>query len=163
MLTLLLMRHAKSAWDDPSLSDRERPLTKRGRQEARHQGQVLAERGLLPQLIVTSPAVRAHETAVLLAKGCGYHREPMVVDDLYQSCVANLLRTVAAWPNEVTCGLLIGHNPEAEGLLQELTKLSLSVGTAHIAHLQLNVDRWAQVTRGIHAHLIEILLPPHED
>jgi len=72
MQTLLLMRHAKSSWDDAAISDYDRPLNARGRRAAPRMGQLLREEGLVPDLIVTSSARRALETAQAVATAAGY-------------------------------------------------------------------------------------------
>ena len=85
MKTLLLMRHAKSSWDDPDVADHDRPLNKRGKKDAPRMGQWLAEQGLTPEVIVTSTAKRARKTAELVAESCGCQREPIVLPELYHA------------------------------------------------------------------------------
>ena len=86
MKTLYLVRHAKSSRHDPSLSDRDRPLDERGKQDAPKMGQRLAKRDVRPDLLLSSPAVRALTTAQLIAEEVGYKRKDIVVDDrLYAS------------------------------------------------------------------------------
>ncbi|MFG0335704.1 MAG: SixA phosphatase family protein, partial [Maioricimonas sp. JB049] len=75
MKTLLLMRHAKSSWADPSKADHDRPLNARGKRDAPRMGQWLLEQNLVPDRIVSSTARRARKTASRVASGCGYTAE----------------------------------------------------------------------------------------
>src|SRR6202022_2048110 len=81
MKTLFLIRHAKSSWDDPALSDKDRPLGDRGRRDAPRMGKRLAKRNVTPDLILSSPARRALTTAEIFAKKLDYKRKDIVVDD----------------------------------------------------------------------------------
>src|ERR1700752_5046969 len=90
--TLFLVRHAKSSRDDPSLPDRERPLDDRGLQDAPKMGKRLRKRAVEPDLLVSSPALRALTTAQLMADEIGYQRKAIVVDErLYASSPDDLL------------------------------------------------------------------------
>ena len=92
MKTLHLLRHAKSAWDDPGLSDRERPLNKRGERDAPIMAQRVNEAGIRPSQIISSPAVRAWTTAKIFAKELGYPAEFLQREDgLYLASLDNLL------------------------------------------------------------------------
>src|SRR4029079_4472733 len=97
MKTLLVMRHAKSSWKDATLDDHDRPLKKRGQKAAPKMGALLCERGLVPDLIVSSTALRAVATSKAVAEACGYVREIQLVHDLYladaKTCV-EVLRTL---------------------------------------------------------------------
>ena len=81
MKTLFLVRHAKSSKDDPSLRDIERPLNDRGRRTASKMGEVLAKRGVKPDLILSSPATRALATAEIMVAKLGYNSKDIVLDD----------------------------------------------------------------------------------
>jgi phosphohistidine phosphatase len=81
MKTLLLVRHAKWSWKDMRLPDQDRPLTARGERDAATMSQRLSQRRVDADLIICSPAVRALATARIIAKGLGYRRERIAVDD----------------------------------------------------------------------------------
>ena len=87
MKTVLLLRHAKSSWDNPAVDDHERPLNKRGLKAAPRMGQLIADEGLKPDVIVSSTAVRAATTAAAIAEECGYDGEIHYTDDLYLSLI----------------------------------------------------------------------------
>ena len=81
MKTLFLIRHAKSSWDDPALSDKDRPLSDRGRRDAPKMGKRLAKRDVKPDLILSSPARRALTTAEIIAKKLDYKLKDIVEND----------------------------------------------------------------------------------
>jgi phosphohistidine phosphatase len=89
MKTLFLVRHAKSSWDDPALPDQDRPLNDRGKRDTPKMAERLAKRDVKPDLILSSPAMRALMTAEIIANKLDYKRKDIVVDDrLYAECDA---------------------------------------------------------------------------
>ncbi len=107
---LILMRHAKSSWKFPELDDHARPLNKRGRRSAPQVAAALAERGWVPELVVSSDSARTRETWAGMAPALG---EPEVVftERLYHEGLEALIEEAAGWPPEVACVLALGHNP----------------------------------------------------
>ena len=96
MKSLTIVRHAKSSWKNRGLSDRERPLNKRGNRDAPIMGQRLAAAGIRPSQIISSPAVRAWTTARIFAKELGYPTEFLQREDgLYLASLDNLLDVIA--------------------------------------------------------------------
>ena len=83
MRTLLLLRHAKSSWKDPTVHDHDRPLNRRGRQAARTMGEFMKARGLVPDLILTSSAVRAQETVQRVCRHSDYQGAVRPLPGLY--------------------------------------------------------------------------------
>ena len=98
MKTLLLLRHAKSSWKETESSDHDRPLNKRGRRTAPLIGEYLQAEGLLPDLILCSSAVRAHETALLVAEACSYRGEIKQIRELYLVRVQEISRASVMLP-----------------------------------------------------------------
>jgi phosphohistidine phosphatase len=122
MKTLFLVRHAKSSRDDPSLPDRVRPLDDRGRLDAPKMGKRLAKRDAKPDLLLSSPALRALTTAQLIAEEIGYKRKDIVVDDrLYASSADDLLAVIRALDKKLNRVMLFGHNPEFTDLAHWLS------------------------------------------
>ena len=97
MKSLIVLRHGKAA-QPGGVADFNRSLTERGRQDAVQTGKVLAERDLVPDLIVTSTANRAHATAQFVAEGCNYSGELVLSDDLYLPTQATIIETVREIP-----------------------------------------------------------------
>ncbi|MBS0343399.1 MAG: histidine phosphatase family protein [Proteobacteria bacterium] len=146
MKTLLLVRHAKSSRDDPSLPDRERPLNDRGRQDAPAMGKRLKKRGVKPDLIASSPALRALTTAQLLADEIGYQREDIVVDErLYASSPDTLLAIICAIGDHVDSVMLFGHNPEFTDLAHRLSSEVIDMPTCAVAEFLFDAKVWADV------------------
>ena len=83
MKSLLILRHAKSSWKHPELSDHNRPLSKRGKNDAPRMGNLLKKEKLIPDMIISSTAIRAHLTAEAVAKACGYKAEVTLNRSLY--------------------------------------------------------------------------------
>jgi len=146
MKTLYLIRHAKSSKDDRSLSDRDRPLADRGRRDAPTMGKRLAERDVKPDLLVSSPALRALTTAQLMADEIGYAREKIVVDDqLYGSSADVLLALVRALDRKADRVMLFGHNPEFTELAHRLSSDIADMPTCAIAEFRFDTKKWSDV------------------
>ena len=144
--TLYLVRHAKSSRDDPSLPDRERPLDDRGRQDAPVMGKRLSKRGVKPDLLVSSPALRALTTAQLIADEIGYQRKDIVVDErLYASSPDDLLAVICALDDKVDRVMLFGHNPEFTDLAHRLSSEVIDMPTCAIAEFRFDAKAWADV------------------
>jgi phosphohistidine phosphatase len=120
MHQLLLLRHAKSSWEDAASQDRDRPLNARGRRAAVAMRRAMRDLGLAPDLILVSPAARTLETMSLLEP---WDDTPLVepLDELYLAAAARLLGTLRAVAETVRTVLLIGHNPGMHDLAVALT------------------------------------------
>ena len=91
MKTLLVLRHAKSSWDDTALDDHERPLNERGRRDGPRMGELVREHRLTPDIIISSDAVRARRTAEAVAKATRYAGEVRLDRLLYLASPADIL------------------------------------------------------------------------
>ena len=112
MKTLTILRHAKSSWKDVSLADRDRPLNRRGKNDAPIMGRRIADAGIRPSLIVSSPAVRAWTTAKTVADEITYPREFLQREvSLYLASLNDLLDVVAAQDEGFNSLMIVGHNP----------------------------------------------------
>lgn len=145
MKTLLLLRHAKSSWDDPSLSDFDRPLARRGKKAAPRMGKALQQRGPLPDLILSSPAVRARRTIEAFRQGAKLDITPQFEEGLYDASSAQIIQIVRRLPDTSSCAMLVGHNPGCEDTLFRLTGACVSMPTAALACIELEVGRWKDV------------------
>jgi phosphohistidine phosphatase len=112
---LLLLRHAKSSWDDPALADHDRPLAPRGRNAAKLIGAHLRREGIEISSVLCSSAVRATQTLELVAPA----GEVRIEDDLYGASDEHLLQRLRRESDEHQAVMLIGHNPA----IQDLTLL----------------------------------------
>jgi phosphohistidine phosphatase len=120
MRQLLLLRHAKSSWDDPALDDFDRPLAPRGCDAAPRMGRELARRGWLPELALVSPAARTRATWELVAAELPGPASANFPDTLYDASADSILSVVQRTPEAVKTLLVLGHNPGLENLARGL-------------------------------------------
>ena len=157
MLTLSLLRHAKSSWDDPALEDFDRPLSKRGETAAPRMGAYMAAQGLRPDLVLCSPAVRARQTLdLVLARLSG---SPTVTyeDGFYLAAPSVLLARIRKIAAKVHHALIVGHDPGIQGLALELSHAGKAAGmaalrakfpTAALAVIRFQDGAWSKVATG---------------
>ena len=162
MKHLYLLRHGKSDWSAASRSDHERPLAPRGRKAAALVGRTLAERGEVPERIVSSTALRARSTAERAAKAGGWGCSIEVTERLYLPSAAAVLEEVRAQPASATRVMLVGHEPtwsEAVGLFAGLSgDGGVRMVTAAVARLDFAETEWDRVELGA-ATLAWLLTP----
>ncbi|MBB6609907.1 histidine phosphatase family protein [Pontibacter sp. Tf4] len=149
MKTLYILRHAKSSWEFEELSDHDRPLNKRGRTDATLMGRELSSRGVLPELIVSSPAVRAITTATLVGRELGYDPDDVVIDDrIYGADKNTLLEVVQETPLEHENMMIIGHNEAITDFANMLSpEVVGSIPTAGIIALTFECESWYEISR----------------
>lgn len=137
---LYLVRHAKSSWADPELSDFERPLNKRGRHDAPEMGRRIKQRNVLPDLIVCSPAKRALQTLQLL----DLPADTVVYDKrIYEASATTLISIVQALNDRFGSAMLIGHNPSMSGLASQLGGVHIAnMPTCAVAAIRLCSNHW---------------------
>jgi phosphohistidine phosphatase len=154
MLTLSLLRHAKSSWDDASLEDFERPLAKRGEAAGPRIGAFMAEHGLVPDLILCSPAVRARQTIDLVLPHLAGGPTVVYEDNLYLAASSVLLARLRRIEGKVHHVMIVGHDPGMQGLALELTgegdakmrqALAAKFPTAALAVIRFKAREWAKV------------------
>jgi phosphohistidine phosphatase len=141
---LSLLRHAKSSWKDAGIEDHDRPLNKRGQRDAPRMGLFLREKQLIPELILSSTARRARDTALKVTEACGYTGEVRLLSELYLAEPERYLDVVRVLPETVGHVMLVGHNPGLEQLLERLVGEAHPLPTAALAVVELPVDRWEQ-------------------
>jgi phosphohistidine phosphatase len=159
MKTLLLLRHAKSSWKKSDMPDHERPLNKRGKKEAPKVGAYLKDNGLVPDLILTSTARRAHATADAVAEASGFEGEVELYQDLYMSDTASYLDILRCMPDNANRVLVVGHNPDVEDLITLLTELKEHMTTAALAVITLPITRWEELNEATDGRLQNLWVP----
>ena len=146
MKTLFLVRHAKADPPRQGLPDHDRMLNERGRRDAPEMGRRLAQRGVLPDLVLASTAARARATAHLLAGELGLPADMVRDDDrLYASAAGKLLYIIQEQEDDRNCLMLVGHNPEMSELAQHFSRELPEMPTAAIARIDFDVASWALV------------------
>jgi phosphohistidine phosphatase len=157
MRTLLLMRHAKSSWDQSGLDDLERPLAPRGREAAALIARHLHDQRLVPDLVLCSPALRVQETWQLMSPVLGRGSPSKTLRSLYPGAPSRLLEALRRLPDEAGRALLIGHNPglgalavslAAAGPSKALQRMRARFATAGVAVLACEIDHWRDLAAG---------------
>jgi phosphohistidine phosphatase len=151
--TLYLVRHAKSSWADATLADHERPLNKRGLRDAPTMGQRLAEKKVKVDAMWVSPALRAVETARLLAQAVNISKKSVEIHDrLYSSSIDDLLFEIGSCSEKVKSLLIVGHNPVLTELADFLIDKRqaaeiMAIPTCGIVALEFSGSSWQQIKK----------------
>lgn len=159
MKTLLLMRHAKSSWKQENLSDHERPLKKRGRKDAKQIAKIIKEQDLIPDLILSSSAVRAVETAEVIVKSLDYKNEIIYSDALYMGEPGDFVDVLKTLDKHVDKVMIVAHNPGLEAYLQIIDGEIESMPTAALGYLVVNIDKWKDISFDTMGDLIGFWTP----
>lgn len=159
MKRLLILRHAKSSWADTSQDDWQRPLNERGRRDAPRVGEWMRERSVMPDVIITSDAVRARTTADAVAEAAGYSREILVAPSLYHAKPDDVLGVLNDVRDEMRTVLIVGHNPGLEDLVLLLTRIHHGLVTAALVELAVPIDSWSELDATIAASIVDTWQP----
>jgi phosphohistidine phosphatase len=146
MKTLLLLRHAKSSAKDTDIDDHERPLNKRGKREAPRMGRLVRDEHLMPDLIVSSSAKRCRKTADRFIESSGFRGETRFSSELYEANAERIRQFLAALNANADRLLLVGHNPGLEELLENFTGTYTPLSTGALAHVELPIESWRDIT-----------------
>ena len=146
MPRLILLRHAKSAWKTTASSDHKRPLNKRGRAAAPAMGEVLRERGWIPDVVLSSTAVRTRETWALMAPLLAPDAPTTFLPNLYLSGPRTVLPLLAEQTADTV--MIIGHNPGWETIASQLSKTAVTMTTCNAVLLDSKVSDWYTAVPG---------------
>jgi phosphohistidine phosphatase len=144
MKKLLLIRHAK-AEKETSVKDINRPLKYIGIQDARFMAERLKENSIIPQHIITSPALRTKTTAEIFAEYL-LLQDPEINKAIYEASQQTLLRVINQLPNQHNFIALVGHNPGISQILYYLTGEGREVHTSTVALIEFEIDDWKAVS-----------------
>jgi phosphohistidine phosphatase len=158
MKTLLLLRHAKSSWKDTGLDDFDRPLNGRGQKAAPQMGKFLRKQKVQPELVLSSPAERARQTAALVMEAAKLTAPLRYDERIYEASARQLLEVVSQIEEDAKVVLLVGHNPGLEQLLEQLTGEREALPTAALAQISLDVEKWSKV-RDNSGSLVRLVKP----
>jgi len=159
MKRFFILRHAKSSWKDTGISDHSRPLNKRGRKAAPRMGQLIFEQDLVPDLIMSSTAVRARETAEFVAEASGYEGEIIYREDFYHAWPNDYVDALRNLSDDIDLVMFVGHNPGMELLLEMLTGAVEHFPTAALALIRLPIDQWSMLNDETEGELLEFWIP----
>ena len=161
MKNLILVRHAKSSWGEPSLDDHARPLNARGARVAPLMGEALATRAARPDLVLSSTALRARTTAGIIAPALGYADADIIGEgQIYQASTPRLLQVLRDIDESQGSVMLFGHVPGVHDLSNALCP-GASIGhfpTCAIAMIQLEIEHWGAIDAGC-GKLVDFLIP----
>lgn len=159
MKTLLILRHAKSSWSHPELSDHERPLNKRGKRDAPRIGELLRVEGLVPDVIMSSTARRAQETAERVIDASGFDGNMLLIPEFYHGNYETILELLREVPDNAECVMIIGHNPDLEEFIENLTDDYARLSTASLVKIEVPIQRWKELRETVTGRLIDVWHP----
>jgi phosphohistidine phosphatase len=149
MKTLYLLRHAKSSWKDETLPDIERPLNGRGRRTSQTVAGFLKKEKIVPDLVLSSSAVRARQTIGIVMEAAKLSTELRFDERIYEAGPQRLLEVVRQIEKGKKTVLLVGHNPGLEEFLELLTGTVETMSTGTLAKIVLKASDWADIdTKG---------------
>ena len=148
---LFLVRHAKSSWDDPTISDHDRTLNERGYRNAPEMGRRLSDRRVSPDALISSTALRARTTAEIMAGSINYPKDRIVLDRaLYHASATELQEYIGGLDDSHFSVMLFGHNPGMTSLVSHLFGLALdNLPTCGVVHLCFSAESWAEASRSL--------------
>ncbi len=148
MKTIVLIRHAKSDWGNDALLDFDRHLNTRGYEDAYRSSKSLLEKKIVPDCILSSPAVRAFTTAVIFARAFSISENTIKLEkDIYEAKVSALVKVLKNIDNAHNTVFMFGHNPGFTDLFNEISNSDIdNVPTCGIMAIKFNVDSWKNLT-----------------
>lgn len=146
MRQLILIRHAKSSWDNVELNDFDRPLNKRGKRDVPFMANLLAQKNIIPELIISSPALRTKLTAIEFAKKLNINENEIIWDkNLYLAPASKILNIIHKIDFKIKCVLLVGHNPGLTDLQNLLCNDEIdNIPTCGIVSMATN-EEWSKI------------------
>jgi len=145
MKTLYLIRHAKSSWKDITLADFDRPLNKRGKKNAPFMGKLLKQKGVKPDIIISSPAKRAKDTANIIAEIIGYNKEIVFEPKIYESNLISLKNIIYSIDDTNKVAFLFGHNPCLNIFVEDFCAFYENIPTCGIVMLEFSCESWEDI------------------
>lgn len=146
MKKLFILRHAKSSWKDITLDDFDRPLNKRGKRDAPFMGKLLKERGVTPDIIYSSPARRAKETAHIIAEEIEYTDEIHFDPKIYESNVNTFINIIKSIDDTNESAFVFGHNPSLNMFVEDFCDFYENIPTTGIVELEFSCESWKEIS-----------------
>ena len=146
MKQLYIVRHAKSNKDWLNISDIDRPLNEKGYQDAHLIGKKLQEKKVKPDLIVSSPAIRALTTGLIIAQSIHYSEEKILLKkNLYESSLRDHVDVISETDNRINSLMIFGHNPTFSQALSHFINKEQEMPTCAVAYISFNIDSWKRI------------------
>lgn len=149
MKKLVLVRHAKSSWDNPEWNDFERPLNKRGHRDNPFMAELIAEKKIIPDMIISSPAMRAITTAEEFARQLGYDNSKIKHDiNIYEKGPKYITKMLSEQSDDTNIIYVFGHNPDLTFLSSYLTgEYFDNVPTCGVVGIEFDIDSWKNIEK----------------
>jgi phosphohistidine phosphatase len=154
-----MLRHAKSSWDEPAQADHDRPLKKRGIKAAGQMGRLLRDKGLRPERVLCSTAVRARETLRLVLLESGLQPDVEYSERIYHCSPSDFVVALQNVRGAIQQVMLVGHNPGMEEFLFQLTGRNEAFPTAALARLNIDLSDWSEFSDDTRGRLIDLWRP----
>lgn len=143
MKKLYLIRHAKSSWKDMTLDDFDRPLNKRGKKDAPFMAKTLKQKNINPDILISSPAIRAKKTALYFQKEFNKHIK--YFDSLYHPSVSELENIITSFDDSYESIFLFSHNPGLNQLAFEYLDFNENIPTSAILGIKFDCNNWKDI------------------
>ncbi len=145
MKKVILMRHAKSSWET-GLNDKERPLNSRGKKDAPCMGNKIAEKAIIPDLVISSTSARTKETLSLMPTQI--QQNVQFIDDLYLASSDEIFETLRATDNIYNTVLILAHNPGISCAFYDLARVNIdNVPTSGVGCITFNVSSFSEIKK----------------
>ncbi len=154
--TIIVARHAKAKRGLAYQNDFKRPLSSRGKTDALLMGASLKKQGLIPELVISSAAKRAKKTAKRAITAMAYPGDLVLKRDLYLSGSKAYLKTLKSLDDEITRVMFVGHNPDLEELVYELTGEDVMISTAGVVCIEIDLAHWNEI-KNAHGRITDYL------
>lgn len=145
--TVTIMRHAKSSWEDSSAGDHERGLLDKGILRTKKVGEFMIDNKIIPQLLISSTAKRAVETAKIIANSISYEEDKIVLSNkLYLSYTDDVFDELFEIDNSIDSVMVFGHNPCLTDLVNMFLKKQIdNLPTSGMAVIEFRTDKWEEI------------------
>lgn len=147
MKTIYIVRHAKSSWDEPGLTDHDRPLIATGIKKTKLIIDFLKKKKVFPDLIITSSAMRAKNTAFLVAKDLGYPLDQIIIDEkMYHASPDSILDALYTLSDDISSVMIFGHNPTLTYFVnQYLEPPIINLPTSGVVAIEFATEKWTEI------------------
>ncbi len=162
MKKLLIARHAKSSWDDFTIEDHERPILEKGKQKSIKVATALKQKKILPDLIISSTAKRAKETAIILATELGYPVDNIRYEKrLYHADADDIFDELFGLDDSIDSVMVVGHNPTLTDLVNHFSKTMIdNLPTSAVAAVTFKTNKWEKT--GSSKFTLKFILRPRD-
>jgi len=149
---LIIVRHGKSSWDQKSVSDIDRPLKDRGVKDAYEMANRILKKGIRPDCIISSPALRALHTSIIFSRVFDFPVNEIIINqDMYLSEPDRILTIINETSNSIDSVMIFGHNPALTELVNYLSELDIdNLPTTGLVMLRFSSDNWKGINKNCH-------------